>query len=176
MNKVKMAKKGSYLSTAHIWRKKPDALNWEYIRATKEAIIAVITDGRFVYALGYWGHVLYQYDTQAQVTNQIREGAINGHISRNFLVSQNVHVFVPKVETSANNTLIVNLNKYDSAPDLVASTPLEHNLYDNKRSKHGILSYSKIKNGDIYFVTAVGALYKISLTSNNKYQESFEVL
>jgi hypothetical protein len=176
MNKVKMAKKGSYLSTAHIWRKKPDALNWEYIRATKEAIIAVITDGRFVYALGYWGHVLYQYDTQAQVTNQIRVGAINGHISRNFLVSQNGHVFVPKVETSANNTLIVNLNEYDSAPDLVDSTPLEHYLYDNKRSKHGILSYSKIKNGDIYFVTAVGALYKISLTSNNKYQESFEVL
>jgi hypothetical protein len=159
----------------HIWRKKPDALNWEHIRATKEALIAVNTDGRFVYALGYWGHVLYQYDTQAQVTNQIRVGAIDGHISRNFLVSQNGHVFVPKVEISANNTLVVNLNEYDSALNLVASTPLEHYLYDNKHSKHGIVSYINMKNGDIYFVTAVGALYKITQTSDDKHQVSFEV-
>jgi hypothetical protein len=33
-----------------------------------------------------------------------------------------------------------------------------------------------MKNGDIYFVTAVGALYKTSLTSNDKYQVSLEVL
>jgi hypothetical protein len=77
----------------HIWRKKPDTLNWEHIRATKEALIAVNTDGRFVYALGHLGHVLYQYYTQAQVTNQIRVGAIDGHISRNFLVSQNGHEY-----------------------------------------------------------------------------------
>jgi hypothetical protein len=159
----------------HIWRKKPDALNWEHIRATKEALIAVNTDGRFVYALGYWGHVLYQYDMQAQVTNQIRVGAIDGHISRNFLVSQNGHVFVPKVEFSANNTLIVNLNEYDNALNLVASTPIEHYLYDNKYSKHGIVSYINMKNGDIYFVTAVGALYKISPTSNDRHQVSFEI-
>jgi hypothetical protein len=159
----------------HIWRKKPDAFNWEHIRATKEALIAVNTDGLFVYALGYWGHVLYQYDTQTQVTNQIRVGAINGHISRNFLVSQNGNVFVPKVEISANNTLIVNLNEYDSALNLVASTPLEHYVYENKHSKHGIVSYINMKNGDIYFVTAVGALYKISPTSNDIHQVSFEI-
>jgi len=159
----------------NIWRKKPNDVDWEHILTTKEALIAVNTDGRFVYALGYWGHVLYQYDTQAQVTNQIRVGAINGHISRNFLVSQNGHVFVPKVEISANNTLIVNLNEYDSALNLVASAPLEHYLYDNKLSKHGIVSYINMKNGDIYFVTAVGALYKISSTSNNRHQVTFEV-
>jgi hypothetical protein len=32
-----------------------------------------------------------------------------------------------------------------------------------------------MKNGDIYFVTAVGALYRISQTNNNKYQVNFEV-
>ena len=159
----------------HIWRKKPNDVDWKHILTTKEALIAVNTDGRFVYALGYWGHVLYQYDTKTQVTNQIRVGAINGHISRNFLVSQNGHVFVPKVEISANKTLIVNLNEYDSALNLVASTPLEHYLYDNEHSQHGIVSYINMKNGDIYFVTAVGALYKISSTSNNRHQVSFEV-
>jgi hypothetical protein len=54
INKVKMAKKWILpIHGGHIWRKKPDALNWELIRATKEALIAVNTDGRFVYALGY---------------------------------------------------------------------------------------------------------------------------
>jgi len=159
----------------HIWRKKTNDLDWEHILTTKEALIAVNTDGRYVYALGYWGHVLYQYDTQTQVSNQIRVGAINGHISRNFLVSQNGHVFVPKIERSAKNQLIVNLNEYDSALNLVVSTPLEHYLYDNKHSKHGIVSYINMKNGDIYFVTAVGALYKISQANNSKHQVSFEV-
>jgi hypothetical protein len=159
----------------HIWRKKPNDLNWQHLLATKEGVIAVNTDGRYVYVLGYWDHILYQYDTQIQKFNKIRVGAINGHISRNFLVSQNGHVFVPKVEFSANNTLIVNLNEYDSALDLVASTPLEHYLYDSKHSQHGIVSYINMKNGDIYFVTAVGALYKISRTNNNRHQVSFEV-
>jgi len=159
----------------HLWRKLPHSVEWEHILASEDALIAVNTDGRFVYALGYWDHVLYQYDTVNQSINKVTVGSVKGHISRNFLVTQNGHVFVPKVEFSANNTLIVNLNEYDSALNLVASTPLEHYLYDNKHSKHGIVSYINMKNGDIYFVTAVGALYKISQTNNNKHQVNFEV-
>jgi hypothetical protein len=167
-------KKGTLpIHGGHFWRKKPNDLDWEHILATKEALIAVNTDGRYVYGLGYWGHILYQYDTKTQVSNQIRVGAIHGHISRNFLVSQNGRVFVPKVER-ASDQLIVNLNEYDSALNLVASTPLEHYLYDNKSSQHGIVSYTNMKNGDIYFVTAVGALYKISLANSSKHQVSFE--
>jgi hypothetical protein len=159
----------------HLWRKLPQSVEWEHILSSEDALIAVNTDGRFVYALGYWDHVLYQYDTVTQRINKVTVGSVKGHISRNFLVSQNGHVFVPKVEFSANNTLIANLNEYDSALNLVAAAPLEHYLYDNKHSQHGIVSYINMKNGDIYFVTAVGALYKISQTSNNRHQVSFEV-
>jgi hypothetical protein len=159
----------------HLWRKLPHSIEWEHILSSEDALIAVNTDSRFVYALGYWGHVLYQYDTVTQSINKVTVGSVKGHISRNFLVSQNGHVFVPKVEFSTEKTLIVNLNEYDSALNLVASTPLEHYLYDKKHSKHGIVSYINMKNGDIYFVTAVGALYKISQTNNNRHQVSFEV-
>lgn len=158
----------------HIWRKKPNDLNWEHLLATKEALIAVNTDGRYVYALGYWDHILYQYDTQIQKFNKISVGAINGHVSRNFLVSQNGSVFVPKVERSVENMLKVNLNEYDTELNIVASHPLEHYLYEKEHSKHGIVSYINMKNGDMYFVTAVGALYKVSLNSHDKYHVTFE--
>jgi hypothetical protein len=69
--------------------------------------------------------VLYQYDTVTQSINKVTVGSVNGHISRNFLASQNGHVFVPKIEFSANNTLKVNLNEYDNTLNLVASTHLE---------------------------------------------------
>jgi hypothetical protein len=82
---------------------------------------------------------LYQNNTVAQVTNPNRVGAVDGHIRRNFLISQKGHVFVPKVEISAKNTLITNLNEYDSAINLVASLPLEYYLYDNKNSKDTIV-------------------------------------
>jgi hypothetical protein len=157
----------------HMWRKKPDALDWEHLFATQEALIAVNTDGRYVYALSYWDHILYQYDTHNGRINNTTVGAMKGHISRNFLVSQSGRVFVPKVEKSIDDNITVNLNEYDSDLNLVDSHPLEHYV-NNKDSKHGIVSYINMKNGDMYFVTAVGALYKISQT-NNSHQVSFEI-
>ena len=157
----------------HMWRKKPDALDWEHLFATQEALIAVNTDGRYVYALGYWDHILYQYDTQNGRINNTTVGAMTGHISRNFLVSQSGRVFVPKVEKSPDDIVTVNLHEYDSDLNLVDSHPLEHYVY-NKSSQHGIISYINMKNGDMYFVTAVGALYKIGKTSNAQHEVTFE--
>jgi hypothetical protein len=159
---------------SHIWRKKPNDLDWEHLLATEDALIALNTDGRYVYSLGYWGHKLYQYDTHSGKFNSTSVGAMNGHISRNFLVSQSGRVFVPNVEKSSEDRIMVNLHEYDSDLNLVDAYPLEHYVYDEKHSQHGIISYINMKNGEIYFVTGVGALYKISQNSNVKHQVTFE--
>jgi hypothetical protein len=158
----------------HLWRKKANELDWEHILATQEALIAVNTDGRYVYALGYWDHILYQYDTHNGRINNTTVGAMTGHISRNFLVSQTGRIFVPKVEKSIDDKITVNLHEYDSDLNLVDSHPLEHYV-NNKYSQHGIISYISMTNGDMYFVTGVGALYKISQNSHGKHEVTFEV-
>jgi hypothetical protein len=118
--------------------------------------------------------VLYQYDTLSGRLNNTKVGAINGHISRNFLVSQNGRVFVPKVEKSSDDTISVNLHEYNSNLNLVDTHKLEHYLEYKKYSQHGIISYINMKNGDMYFVTGVGALYKISQTNNSQHKVTFE--
>ena len=69
----------------HFWRYKPSADHWQHLFAAPEGLIAVSGVGRFVYALGYWGHILYQYDTHTRESRQIRVGSEGGHISRNLI-------------------------------------------------------------------------------------------
>ena len=76
---------------------KPFASEWEHLLKTKEALIAVGGGGRWVYALGYFGHVLYQFDTQTKQVQSVRVGSVGGHISRNFLVDLNGHAYVPRI-------------------------------------------------------------------------------
>lgn len=158
---------------SHLWRKKPEDLDWEHLLATKEALIALNTDGRYVYALGYWNHILYQYDTLSRRFNRITVGSINGHISRNFLVSSNGRVFVPKVETSSNGVANTSLMEYDDQLNLVATHKLEFYLDKARFSQHGIISYINMANGDIYFITGEGALYRIYRSAGNTHVVDF---
>ncbi len=90
---------GSQLPTwgGHLWRMNLRTHRWEHLLATKEALIAAGGAGRYVYALGYFGHVLYQYDTETNRTARVEVGSVDGHISRNFLVDRRGHVFVPRL-------------------------------------------------------------------------------
>ncbi len=49
----------------HLWRMRLSDSQWEHLAATPEALIGVAVGDRWVYALGYFGHVLYQYDNFA---------------------------------------------------------------------------------------------------------------
>src|SRR5690606_14219527 len=60
----------------HLWRKLPQSLDWQHILATDEALIAINTDGRYIYALGYWQHMLYQYDTHNADINRTKVGSV----------------------------------------------------------------------------------------------------
>lgn len=157
----------------HFWRKKPDSENWEHLLATKEALIALNTDGRFIYALGYWGHVLYQYDTLSKRFNRTNVGAFPGHISRNVLVSANGSVFVPQVQKNPDGSIDTYLVEYDSELTIMDKHEMEHYLYPNKHSDHGITSFTHMKNGEIYFATGTGALYYLKKIGNNKHDLVF---
>ena len=145
----------------HLWRKLPSEVNWEHIMATKEALIAINTDGRYVYALGYWGHVLYQYDTVTEKINREVVGSIAKHISRNFVVDENGHAFVPHVYIDDFNEVKVYLNEYDTSLKLVDSYFLPSYKADKINTHHGIVGYSSLKNGDILFTTSDGGFYQL---------------
>jgi hypothetical protein len=63
---------------SHFWRYSSAADHWEHLFSAPEGLIAVSGVGRWVYALGYWGHVIYQFDTRAGKTRRIRKPAEDG--------------------------------------------------------------------------------------------------
>lgn len=87
-----------------LWRLKPGQKAWEHVMSTPEALVALETTRRYVYALGYWGHVLYQFDTSTGRTERLQIGSDCGHVSRNFLVDLREHVYVPKVISKTGST------------------------------------------------------------------------
>jgi len=154
----------------HLWRKKPHLLEWEHILSTEEALIAVNTNGRYVYTLGYWNHVLYQFDTQTQNLTRVVVGSVSTHISRNFIVDENGQAFVPYLKENDYNELEVYLNHYDTNLKLIAAYPMPDYQHKKIKNHHGIIGYTSMENGDIYFTTYDGDLYQISLleTGQNK--------
>jgi len=151
----------------HLWRKKPHLLQWEHILSTDEALVAVNTNGRYVYTLGYWDHVLYQYDTQTNKVKRIVVGSVSTHVSRNFLVDENGHAFVPSLKENDYNEIEAYLNEYDPSLRLVNSYVMPQYKQDKIKHHHGIVGYTSMENGDIFFTTSEGGLYQLELNSKN---------
>ena len=151
----------------HLWRKKPHTVEWEHILSTEEALIAVNTNGRYVYTLGYWNHVLYQFDTQTKELNRIVVGSVSSHVSRNFLVDEKGHVFVPFLRENDYNEIETYLNEYDTQLKLVEQYPMPSYQQDKIKHHHGIIGYTSMDNGDIFFTTSDGGLYQLQLTIPN---------
>ncbi len=146
----------------HLWRKLPDSQLWELLMSTPEALIAVNTNGRYVYALGYWNHVLYQYDTKTGNTGKVVAGSVNMHVSRNFLVDERGHAYVPSLRAIDSDVIEVEMIEYDTQLNAVAKYPLPSYQAKNISDHHGIVGYTSMENGNIYFTTSDGGLYLIS--------------
>jgi hypothetical protein len=149
---------------SHLWRIDPfgDGAYWEHLLATPEALIATACTGRYVYALGYFGHQLYQFDTETHATRRKSVGSVGGHITRNFLVDLNEHAYVPRVVRSKDGkSMEVELIELDTQLNEVAAHPLEDYGATTRADSHGIVSFVTMKNGDLVFVTAKGALYRL---------------
>ena len=147
---------------SHLWRLRPGEDAWEHLLSAPEALIAVGGVGRWVYALGYWDHVVYQYDTSTGSVRSARVGSTGGHVSRNVLTDRRGHAFVPRVSTSAQNEEIsATLVELDTALQFVAETPLYEYLGPRLGRSHGVIGVSYMEDGTIVFATHVGYLYKV---------------
>ena len=154
---------------SHLWRLRLADYQWEHLAAVPEGLIAVGTAGRFVYALGYYGHVLHQYDTASGQMRQVRVGSTEGHVSRNFLVDARGHAYVPrlvaaKISPSAGAPKWqATLVEYDMQLNELGETPLEHYLDPKLHpdQSHGIVGWSLLADGSLAFVTHVGHLYRV---------------
>ncbi len=147
---------------------------WEHLLAIPEAIIATGCTGRYVYALGYYQHILYQYDTETAAVQKIQVGSSGGHISRNLIVDLEEHAYVPRVILRGEGNYIVQLIEYDDQMKEVASHPIDDYGATSDFSSHGITGFAFLKNGDCLFTTSKGALYR--LRTNGEKPSSVERL
>jgi len=151
----------------HLWRMSVDTHKWEHLLATPEALIAVGTGDRFVYALGYFGHVLFQFDTKSGDVKRIPVGSVGGHVSRNFIVDYRGHAYVPRLrvgsEALGGRGMSVSLVELGTDLRELNETPLEPDHYfdGTPTNTHGITGLQEMADGSWYFTTHVGFLYRI---------------
>lgn len=148
---------GSLLPTygSRIWTVGADG-RWTMIRHVPEGLIAAAAGGKFVYFLGYFGHVLYQLDTATNELRQTRIGATGGHTSRNLIVDWRGHAFVPRVRSG--RAVLVEL---DIMLEEVTTTPLVDYEVSPTADSHGIVAVATLRDGTVAFLTDGGRLYSI---------------
>lgn len=160
---------------SHLWRVHPVTHRWEHLFKAPEGLIALSGVGKWIYALGYWDHILYQYSIVSGEVKRIRVGSEGGHISRNLIADYRGHVFVPKVKyfdmsqasgKNSNETgrfLITSLIEYDQNLNAIGTTPLIHYAAGEKPAgNHGIIALTYLVDGSIVFATHQGYLYHIA--------------
>lgn len=147
---------------SHLWRLQPGSHEWEHLGHQQDAILACAVSGKFVYYLGYFGHVLYQYDTrQNRITNSVRVGSVGGHTTRNFLANEQGHVFVPRVRAGK-----AELVEFDEDLHEVKSFPLKGYSLSPDSLSHGIVGLAALKEGAWLFTTDRGRLYRLDSRSS----------
>ena len=147
---------------SHLWRVRPENPVWEHLLAVPEGLTCAGGAGRWIYALGYWNHVLYRYDTQTGDTLRREVGSVGGHMCRSLVIDANGHAYVPRV-TPAESGVTARLIEFDHNLIEIASLPLEHYADgQTPADAHGIIGYTFLANRSIVFATGVGQLYLIS--------------
>lgn len=141
---------------SHLWRLRPGVNVWEHLGHRPEAIIASAVGGRFVYFLGYPGHVLHQYDTTANQWASLRVGSVGGHTTRNFFANDRGHVFVPRVTSDW-----AELVEIDDELKELRAFPLQDYSRSPDASSHGLVGIAAQASGGWVFVTDRGRLYRL---------------
>jgi hypothetical protein len=147
----------------HLWRIGPSG-KWEHLAKSKEALIAVSGGGGFVYALGYFNHVVYQYDIRTGAVNAKTVGSAGGHVSRNFFVDDRGHAFVPRVRVVRDGRSMraeASLVELDTRLQELHSQPIPEYFERGPDESHGIVAVSPDGAGSWYFATGKGRLYRV---------------
>lgn len=142
----------------HLWRLRLRDNRWEHLLTVPEALIAVAGTSRHMYTMGYFGHVLYQYDIATGRTRSVRVGAIGGHVSRNILCDQRGHVYVPRIRAVERGRPVTTLVEYDTSLKEIGETPLKYYLRGRPAHSHGIIGHQMLPDGSIAFTTHSGWL------------------
>ncbi len=146
----------------HLWRIDPGSGKWQHLWSAPEGLVAVSGVGRYVYVLGYWNHVLYQYDTVSGKTRRTVVGSLGGHVSRNFLADGNGHAYVPRLMRSPKGKVVAALVEFDAELQELAATPLEYYVGDgNNQYNHGLIGLAYLADGRMVFSTHRGYIYLI---------------
>ena len=151
---------------------------WECVHKTPEGLIAVAGRGRYVVTQGYFGHTLYQYDTQTKAIRRVALGTYKGHVSRNIFMDRRGHVYgiraglandqqVEGVYKVGQDRVRVSLVELSTEFEQVHEWPLSDYSPSWSTDSHGITGYCEFNNGNIVFVTHTGALWQISLASGS---------
>ena len=85
---------GSRLPTwgGHLWRLSRRGV-WQHLAAVPQALIAAAVGGPYVYTLGYFNHVLFQFDTRSGRMASVTVGSVGGHVSRNIFADRRGHAY-----------------------------------------------------------------------------------
>ena len=142
----------------HFWRLRLADNRWEHLMAAPEALIALAGTSNYMYVMGYFGHVLYQYDINTGGTRSVRVGSMGGHVSRNILCDQRGHVYVPRVKADERHGPVTTLVEYDTSLNEIGETPLNYYLRGRPAHSHGIIGLQTLPDGSIAFTTHSGRL------------------
>jgi hypothetical protein len=146
---------------SHLWRLRLPEGRWEHLLAAREGLIAAAASGRWVYALGYFNHVVYQFDTRTGKTRSTAVGAAGGHISRNCFCDAAGHVYVPRLSESRSGRLTAALVELDTDLREVQEMPLAHYSRTRDDDSHGITGFQPLADGSVAFLTDQGHLYRV---------------
>lgn len=147
---------------SHLWRIHPTTLAWEHLLAVPEGLVAAALGGPFVFTLGYFGHVLYRFDTRSGEVRRVIVGAEGGHACRNVLADARGHAFVPRLGRDATGRGLAHLLEFDVRFDLIGTTPLtRYPLPGAPEANHGIVGLAGMPDGRTFFTTHEGWLHEL---------------
>ena len=155
-----------------IFALEPTTNTWECIHTSPEGLIALSARGRYVVAQGYFGHVLYQYDTQTKQMRSKKLGTYKGHASRNIFMDSRGHVYGIRARIADSfefdgvydldaDRVRVSLVELDAQLREVNDWPLSDYAPTGSTDSHGITGFCEFTDGSIVFVTHTGALWQV---------------
>ena len=145
---------------SHLWRLRLPERRWEHLLAVPQALIAVAGSGRWIAALGYFNHVVYQYDCRAGTSRSVTVGSLGGHMCNLFCDIQG-HIYVPRLKPDppGMRTTLVEL---DTQLREMAETPLNFYTQTRDDDSHGLVGFQPLADQSIVFVTDQGWLYGVT--------------
>lgn len=142
---------------SHLWRLRLSDNTWEHLLTIPEAMVSIAVGGGKVYTLGYWHHMLYQYDIATGAEKHVKVGTCFGHVSRNVIADSRGHVYVPRCGLSAGMPTAA-LVEFDEQLKEIASTPLPLYYHSTPNGSYGLTALQPLPDGSIAILTHNGWL------------------